>query len=155
MPKTTTKTTAKTAAKTAAKAKTKNTAPIIAETENIDKYSPENVRRWALRRLMEAADSNIDISRCCDPNYLSTLTPVQTDKIKRVIYGGHGNVVSIEPVAIVDMLKVAADIAGVKASKDAGGHKGAKLIIEDRRKPAAPETPASADPLSSLLGGKK
>lgn len=121
------------------------------------KYDPDSVRRWALRRLMAAVDSALDLSRCNDPDYLATLAPTQTDKIKRIVYGNHGNIVSVEPVALVDMLKVAADIAGIKAATapkdDDKKRKGMKLLIEEKKQPA-PAVHKSVDPLSKVLGVK-
>ena len=125
------------------------------EKTSTGKYDPDTVRRWALRRLMAAVDSALDLSRCNDPDYLATLAPTQTDKIKRIVYGNHGNIVSVEPVALVDMLKVAADIAGIKAAtapKD-DERKGMKLLIEEKKQ-SAPAVRKSVDPLSKVLGVK-
>lgn len=112
------------------------------EKTSTGKYDPDTVRRWALRRLMAAVDSALDLSRCNDPDYLATLAPTQTDKIKRIVYGNHGNIVSVEPVALVDMLKVAADIAGIKAATapkdDDKKRKGMKLLIEEKSSPRPP-----------------
>ena len=79
-----------------------------------ERYSSESVREWALKMLMESAEAQIDISRCGDPEYLKSLSPVQNNKLKRVVYGKYGQVISMEPVSVVDFVVAAANIAGTR-----------------------------------------
>lgn len=101
-----------------------------------EQLDPENVRRWALRRLMSVADANLDLSRCQDLDYLATLDQVQMAKIKKITFSSGGAVTAVEPVPLMDMLKIAADIAGVKAAtttkEDDKKNKSVKLLIENR-----------------------
>lgn len=77
-------------------------------------YSAESVREWSLRILMGSAEASLDISRCGDPGYIATLSPMQMNKLKRIVYGGKGNIVSVEPLSVVDFAVAAANIAGTK-----------------------------------------
>lgn len=81
---------------------------------NKDPYSAESVREWSLKILMESAEASLDISRCGDPEYIATLTPMQMNKLKRIVYGGKGNIVSVEPLSVVDFAVAAANIAGTR-----------------------------------------
>lgn len=86
------------------------------KTENITRnpYSAESVREWSLKILMQSAEATLDIARCGDPEYIATLTPMQINKLKRIVYGGKGNIVSVEPLSVVDFAVAAANIAGTK-----------------------------------------
>lgn len=81
--------------------------------ENLD-LSAEAVRNWSLAKLMELAEASLDISRCGDADYLQGLDAQQINKVKRVVYGRNGNIVSIEPLSVVDIIVAAANIAGTR-----------------------------------------
>lgn len=77
-------------------------------------YSAESVREWSLKILMQSAEATLDIARCGDPEYIATLSPMQINKLKRIVYGGKGNIVSVEPLSVVDFAVAAANIAGTR-----------------------------------------
>lgn len=131
-------------------------------------YSAESVREWSLKILMHSAEATLDISRCGDPEYVATLSPMQMNKLKRIVYGSKGNIVSVEPLSVVDFAVAAANIAGtreiakqqVEKEKEKGArHRSEKLELsivgkssKDRIVPDKnTEKPAEAADVSDLL----
>lgn len=96
----------------------KSTSP-AASSKNSE-FSAESIREWSLKILKDTVQSLLDISQCGNAEYLRSLSESQSNKIKRVVYGNNGNIVSVEPVSVVDLVMAAANIAGTKelAKKD-------------------------------------
>ena len=100
-------------------------------------------------------------AECGKAEYLKKLSSAQSNKIKRVVYGRSGNVVSVEPVALVDIIRAAADIAGTKeAAKEkskTGNKRSNKLSLEigGGKSPAAPETKSKKNSVNDILKGIK
>jgi hypothetical protein len=88
--------------------------------------TPEAVRQWSLDNLMGTVEEQIDLSRCGDPAYLSTLSRLQTAKIKRISYDRLGNISSVEPTPLVDLVVAAANIAGTREAMKAQAEREAK-----------------------------
>lgn len=134
-----------------------------------DPYSAESVREWSLKILMSSAEAYLDISRCGDPEYVNNLSPMQINKLKRVVYGNHGNIVSVEPVSVVDFAVAAANIAGTreiakqqveKEKEKASRHRSEKLELSivgktPKAETAPAKTPEKSDPgdVSDLIQG--
>jgi hypothetical protein len=119
-------------------------------SEKKNPYSAESVREWSLKILMKSAEASIDISRCGDPEYIATLSPMQINKLKRVVYGGKGNIVSVEPLSVVDFAVAAANIAGTreiakqqaeKEKEKSAKHRSEKLELSIVGKTQKTETP--------------
>ena len=129
-------------------------------SENRD-TSPEAIREWGLRLLIEAGEAALNLAECGKAEYLKKLSPAQTNKIKRVVYGKSGNVVSMEPVALVDIIRAAADIAGTKeAAKEkskAGNKRSNKLSLEivGGKNTSAPEAKNKKSSVTDILKGIK
>lgn len=128
--------------------------------------SPEAIRAWGLKLLIEAGEATLDLAECGKAEYLQTLTPSQSNKIKRVVYGRTGNVVSVEPVALVDIVKAAADIAGTReAAKEkskSDGKRSSKLSLQikdgkpaDRPPEAETKTKSKKPTVNEILKGIK
>lgn len=129
-------------------------------SENRD-TSPEAIREWGLRLLIEAGEATLNLAECGRAKYLQSLSQAQSNKIKRVVYGKSGNVVSVEPVALVDIIRAAADIAGTKeAAKEkskTGNKRSNKLSLEivGGKSAAAPETKNKKSSVNDILKGIK
>lgn len=129
-------------------------------SENRD-TSPEAIREWGLRLLIEAGEATLNLAECGSAKYLKNLSSAQSNKIKRVVYGKSGNVVSMEPVALVDIIRAAADIAGTKeAAKEkskTGNKRSNKLSLEivGGKSAAAPETKNKKSSVNDILKGIK
>ena len=134
-------------------------------SENRD-TSPEAIREWGLRLLIEAGEAALNLAECgkaeCGKaEYLKNLSSAQSNKIKRVVYGKSGNVVSMEPVALVDIIRAAADIAGTKeAAKEkskAGNKRSNKLSLEivGGKNTSAPEAKNKKSSVTDILKGIK
>lgn len=104
--------------------------------ENTEKreQTPEAVRSWSLENLMGTVEAQIDLSKCGNPEYLSTLSRVQTAKIKRITYDRYGNISCVEPTPIVDLVVAAANIAGTREAMKAQAEREAKEEKENGKK---------------------
>ena len=104
------------------------------DADSVRDTSPEAIREWGLRLLIDAGEATLNLAECGRAKYLQSLSQAQSNKIKRVVYGKSGNVVSVEPVALVDIVKAAADIAGTReAAKEKSktdGKRSNKLSLE-------------------------
>jgi hypothetical protein len=101
---------------------------------NKDALSPENIRNWALTALMDAVESRLDLSKCGDHSYLASLNQKQLSKIKKINFDREGNVCSVEPTPLVDLVVAAANIAGSREAMKVKIEKGAKEEEEKGKK---------------------
>jgi hypothetical protein len=89
----------------------KSTLP---ETSAAEKYTADRVRLDSLAALDEIQNSSLDMGRLTDPVYLSSMTPAQLARVKKVITDRNGVIVSVELYGMVDLIVAKANIAGVK-----------------------------------------
>jgi hypothetical protein len=96
-----------------------------------EQLTADFIRQWSLETLMGTVEAELDLSQCGKPEYLANLDRKQTAKIKRINYDRYGNISSVEPTGIVDLIVAAANIAGTREAAKAKAEKQAK---EDAQK---------------------
>lgn len=93
-------------------------------------YDEAEMRDWLISELMRQSDAVVSPGRCNSADYLDTLDRCQLGRIKRIVYGNGGKIVSVELVPLVEINKALAEIAGItRRNGDGGARKTRALII--------------------------